>query len=184
MSQYRVRLIWARQIITLIGIFFYAFWLLKGFVTENIKEAYGVEIRNKLPQTIDFYIIKVDRKGQSPSLLEREIIHSGKIRPEHYRLERMQVKNTQEFWLIGFLGRGNMVYFSRHLMTNKNIDAIIEIDNYIEEEKTLSEVGKKEVEALIHRNNKNAVWIMLSLLFLFINAYDLPKKWVRKAPSF
>lgn len=180
MEQYRIRLIGVRQVITLVGLVFYVFWFTKGFISENTKDAYSVEIRNKLPQAIDFYLIKVTQNSENPGTTDKETLHSGKIRPEYYRLERLQMKDAHELWLIGFLGKDNMVYFSQHIISNKNIDAIIEVENYLLGSKQLSEEGKKAVKAHVYTNNRNAIWISLSLLFIFINLYVLPKKWVKR----
>ena len=102
--------------------------------------------------------------------------HTGKIRPEHYRIEYMNMENSSEYWIAGYIGKKNMVYFSQHAVPNKNMDQIVEVQNYINQSARLSQNAGKQVEAELNKNLRVSVWISLGLLLLFLNIVLLLKK--------
>ena len=86
------------------------------------------------------------------------------------------MKNSDQFWVAGFMGRKNMVYFSQHAVPNKNEDQIIEIRNYINQSQKLSEIAQIQIENLKLENIKTAIWITMDLLLLFLNLILLMKR--------
>ncbi|MBP3840402.1 MAG: hypothetical protein J6D35_05535, partial [Chryseobacterium sp.] len=105
------------------------------------------------------------------------------IRSNFYRIEYLDMSNSDEFWIAGFMGRKNMVYFSQHSVPNKNEDQIIEIQNYINQSQKLSEIAEKQIEVLKFENMKTAIWITLDILLLFLNVALLFKKSNKKIPK-
>jgi hypothetical protein len=83
---------------------------------------------------------------------------------------------SDEYWIIGYLGKKNMVYFSQHAVPNKNIDQIVEVQNYINQSVKLSEAAKKQVETYNYENAKLGIWVSLDLLLLFLNLVLLLRK--------
>jgi hypothetical protein len=69
-----------------------------------------------------------------------------------------------------------MVYFSQHAVPNKNIDQIVEVQNYINQSVKLSEAAKKQVETYNYENAKLGIWVSLDLLLLFLNLVLLLRK--------
>lgn len=154
-----------------LGVFAYYFTI-KSLSLES--GAMSIQIINKLPQPVDFYLIK---KENSPeNMPTNKVRHLGKIRPEHYRLDYLEMKNSDEYWVVGFIGKKNLVYFTQHTIQNKNIDQIVEINNYLNQSKRLSDKAKKEVEA--HQSDllSFAILVTLALLLLFMNLVLLLKK--------
>ena len=132
-----------------------------------------VQIINKLPQPVDFYVIKVKNDKSSDPLILK---HSGKIRPEHYRTEYLKMNDSDEFWIVGYIGKKNMVYFSQHAVPNKNMDQIVEIKNYINQSVKLSETAGKTVEKYRASDMNTSVWVTLSLLLIFLNTMLLASR--------
>jgi hypothetical protein len=79
------------------------------------------------------------------------------------------MQHSDEFWIAGFMGKKNMVYFSQHSIPNKNEDQIIEVHNYINQSEKLSGISKTLIGDLKLENMKTAIWITLDLLLLFLN---------------
>ncbi len=73
-------------------------------------------------------------------------------------------------------GKKNLVYFSQHSVPNKNIDQIVEVQNYINQSMKLSDAAKKQVDAYNYENVKLGIWITLDFLLLFLNLVLLLKK--------
>lgn len=147
----RKRIVWIKWGVTLLGIVFYVCWFVGHSFGGKSMNTYGVEVVNKLPQTVDFYLVKVSEDKKESRL---KIIHSGKIRSEHYRLEHLDMDGFNELWLVGFLGKENLVYYSQHAIPNKNVDAVVEVNNYIITSRTLSEKAKKAIGNHIQGNYK------------------------------
>lgn len=163
-----------RILITAGAIIFYAFWIFRKSVTPLIKDSVALQIINKLPQPVDFYVITVpDKNSRSPKL---QMLHSGKIRPDYFRVEYLRMTNSTQYWLVGYVGKKNMVYFSQHAVPNKNIDQMVEVQNYINQSQKLSEKAAGEVEQYQKSNNTVAIWITLSLLLIFLNSVLLLRK--------
>ena len=144
----------------------FAYYFVSRSLPHFREDALTVQIINKLPFPLDFYVVRVDSIDGSKSF---ETLHPGDIRSEFYRIEYLDKKNSDEFWVAGFLGPKNMVYFSQHPIPNKNEDQIVEIHNYTNDNPSLSAAAAKLVETLKFENMKTAIWITLDLLLLFLN---------------
>ncbi|WP_265129691.1 hypothetical protein [Chryseobacterium oranimense] len=166
---------WAKlfRILTLVfSISIFTYWFIKKSTIGFVDNSVGLQVVNKLPQTLDFYLIKVDTAKNG----NLEPKHIGKIRPEYYRIEYLKMDQSDEYWIIGYLGKKNMVYFSQHAVPNKNIDQIVEVQNYINQSVKLSEVAKKQLEVYNYENTKLGIWVTLDLLLLFLNLVLLLRK--------
>lgn len=147
------------------GVFSYYF--ITQSLTQFRADSLTVQLINKLPFPLDFYFVKVKTvKGSAPTY---ETSHSGDIRSDFYRIEYLDMTESDEFWIAGFMGKKNMVYFSQHSVPNKNEDQIIEIQNYINQSQKLSEIAAAQIESLKFANMKTAIWMTLDLLLLFLN---------------
>lgn len=161
---------WARifrifVVIFSVGIFTY-FFVTKS-LTRFSKNALTVQIINKMPLPLDVYLVKINQGEDSQKVYETR--HVGNIRTNHFRMEYLNVKNADEFWIAAFLGKQEMVYFSQHSLVNKNEDRNIEIQTYLNQSEKLSEIAKTKIEDLSISNGKTAIWIVLDLLLLFLN---------------
>lgn len=143
---------------------FFTHWFFRESVTPVVQNAMGLQLINQLPQPVDFYIIKKGR-GSAPD----QTMHPGKIRPEHFRIAYLSMQDSDEFWIAGYIGKKNMVYFSQHLVPNKNMDQIVETRNYIIQSQKLAAQAKRAVEAYSVSNISTGVWVTLALLLLFMN---------------
>jgi hypothetical protein len=56
---------------------------------------------------------------------------------------------SDEYWVVGYLGKKNLVYFSQNSVPNKNIDQIIEVQNYIIQSSKLSDLAKNRLMRII-----------------------------------
>lgn len=165
---------WAKlfRITTIIfSISFFTYWFIKKSAVGFVDNSVGLQVVNKLPQTLDFYLIKVDTAKNG----NLEPKHIGKIRPEYYRIEYLKMDQSDEYWIIGYLGK-NMVYFSQHAVPNKNIDQIVEVQNYINQSVKLSGTARKQVDAYNYDNSKLGIWISLDFLLIFLNLALLLRK--------
>lgn len=166
---------WAKlfRILTVVfSISTFTYWFIKKSAVGFVDNSVGLQVVNKLPQTLDFYLIKVD-SAKNGNL---EPKHIGKIRPEYYRVEYLKMDKSDEYWIIGYLGKKNMVYFSQHAVPNKNIDQIVEVQNYINQSVKLSEAAKKEVDSYNYENAKLGIWLSLDFLLLFLNLVLMVRK--------
>lgn len=147
------------------GVFSYYF--ITQSLTQFREDSLTIQLINKLPFPLDFYIVKVKTvEGSAPSY---QTSHSGDIRSDFYRIEYLDMTESDEFWIAGFMGKKNMVYFSQHSVPNKNEDQIIEIQNYINQSQKLSDIAATQIESLKFENMKTAIWMTLDLLLLFLN---------------
>ncbi len=162
-----------RWLLVLGAIAFYAVWFVNKSSDNFVKDAISLQIINKLPQPVDFYILIVNRENAEKQF---EMQHSGKIRTDHYRIEYLRMQNSNEYWIAGFIGRKNLVYFSQHALLNKNMDQIVEAKNYIIQSQKLSEMASKEVEIKQDENRSISVWVTLGLLLTFLNGVLLFRK--------
>ncbi|MGO4710664.1 hypothetical protein AB4Y90_16480, partial [Chryseobacterium sp. 2TAF14] len=105
-----------------------------------------------------------------------ETKHIGKIRPEYYRIEYLKMTKSDEYWIAGYLGKKNLVYFSQHSVPNKNMDQMIEVQNYINQSEKLSAIAKKEIEEDHYQNMLMGIWVTLCFLLLFLNFVLLVRK--------
>lgn len=167
---------WAKifRIATVVfSISIFTYWFVKKSAVGIVKDSLSLQVVNKLPQTLDFYVINNNDPDKNGIL---EAKHIGKIRPEYYRIEHLKMDKSNEYWIVGYLGKKNLVYFSQHSVPNKNIDQIIEVQNYINQSVKLSEIAKKQVEAYNHENIKLGIWVSLDFLLLFLNMVLLLRK--------
>lgn len=147
------------------GLAFFAWWFVERSVTKFYKDALAVQIINKLPQAVDFYVIQVNSAG-APERFATS--HIGKIRPEHYRLDYLQMHHSKEIWVSGYIGK-RQVYFSQHAVPSKNYDQIIEVNNYINQSVRLSSTADTEIHSLLSGQLIDGIWITLGMLLLFLN---------------
>ena len=159
----------------------FAYLFFQKSVDHFLENSLTVQVVNKLPFPLDFYIIKVN--ADSDSDLKYETKHVGKIRNNFYRIDYLQMPKSDEFWLAGYMGKKNLVYFTQHAVPNKNEDQIIEVQNYIVQSAKLSGIAKTEIDALKFENIKTAIWITLDLLLLFLNIALLLRKSKTKNPE-
>lgn len=167
---------WAKlfRILTVVfSISIFTYWFIKKSAVAFVDNSVGLQVVNKLPQTLDFYLIIVEKADNNVVLNPK---HIGKIRPEYYRIEYLKMDKSDEYWVAGYLGKKNLVYFSQHSVPNKNIDQIVEAQNYINQSVKLSEAAKKQVDAYNYENTKVGIWITLDFLLLFLNLVLLLKK--------
>ena len=66
------------------------------------------------------------------------------------------------------MGKKNLAYFSQHSVPNKNMDQIIEVNNYIIQSAKLSSKAKTLIDEMKLENIKTSVWITLDLLLLYL----------------
>ncbi|AYZ13458.1 hypothetical protein V2E39_11195 [Chryseobacterium arthrosphaerae] len=167
---------WAKlfRIVTVVSsISVFTYWFIKKSAVAFVDNSVGLQVINKLPQTLDFYLINVNKADNNVILQPK---HIGKIRPEYYRIEYLKMDKSDEYWIAGYLGKKNLVYFSQHSVPNKNIDQIVEVQNYINQSMKLSDAAKKQVDAYNYENVKLGIWITLDFLLLFLNLVLLLKK--------
>lgn len=156
-----------RVLVVLLSVALFTYLFVDKSVSKFLKDSLTVQIINKLPQPLDFYLVKID----SSKIAEQpyQITHPGKIRTDHYRLEYLKMEESNEFWVAGYLGKKQLVYFSQHSVPNKNQDQIIEVQNYINQSMKLSDIAKSEIDEVNFQNMIRSIWITLSFLLLFLN---------------
>ncbi|PWN61829.1 hypothetical protein C1634_011220 [Chryseobacterium viscerum] len=167
---------WAKlfRIVTVVfSISVFTYWFIKKSAVAFVDNSVGLQVVNKLLQALDFYLINVNKSDKNTTL---EPKHIGKIRPEYYRVEYLKMDKSDEYWIVGYLGKKNLVYFSQHSVPNKNIDQIVEVQNYINQSMKLSDAAKKQVDAYNYENTKLGIWIALDFLLLFLNLVLLLRK--------
>lgn len=161
---------WAKlfRIVTLIfSISFFTYWFVKKSAVGIVQDSLSLQVINKLPQPLDFYVVNLNMHADSSKTYETK--HIGKIRPEYYRTENLRMEKSDEYWIVGYLGKKNLVYFSQHSVPNKNIDQIIEVQNYINQSVKLSDAAKKQIDAYNYENMKVGIWVALDFLLMFLN---------------
>lgn len=163
----------ARILITISAAAYFTFWFVEKSVSQFLENSLAVQVINYLPQPIDFYIIRVqdDNGVQSYSS-----IHLGQIRPEYFRIEYLNMQKSDEFWVVGYIGKEKMVYFSQIAVPNKNEDKIVEVRNYINHSLKLSAIAADNVSKLKYDNIKLSIWVTLDLLLIFLNAVLLLRR--------
>ena len=157
-----------RTIITISAAAYFTFWFVERSVSQFLENSLAVQVINYLPQPIDFYIIRI--QDQVPEYQKFSSKHVGQIRPEYFRIEYLNMQKSNEFWVVGYLGKGNLVYFSQVAVPNNNEDKIIEVRNYINHSLKLSAIATEKVAELKYENIKLSIWVTLDLLLIFLNA--------------
>ncbi|AYO57136.1 hypothetical protein CO230_02735 [Chryseobacterium sp. 6424] len=161
--------IWSRifrVVVVVISVGIFAYYFITRSLSQFEENALTVQLVNKLPFPLDFYIVKVGGTQDQPIY---ETTHSGSIRSAFYRIEYLDMRTADQFWVAGFMGRKNLVYFSQHYVPNRNEDQIVEIQNYINQSQKLSKLAAAQIEELRFTNMRTAIWITLDLLLLFLN---------------
>lgn len=161
---------WARvfRIFTVtFAVALFTYYFTTKSLTQYRENSLTVQLINKLPFPLDFYLVKIKNGDQTTSRYETR--HIGSIRSNFYRIDYLDMKDSDQFWIAAFMGKKNLVYFSQHAVPNKNEDQIIEIHNYINQSAKLSEISKTLVAEKKFENMKTAIWITLDLLLLFLN---------------
>lgn len=151
----------------------FTYWFIQKSTVNIVEDSLSLQVINKLPQPLDFYVINIHNLDKNTAL---ETQHIGKIRPEYYRIEYLKMNKSDEYWIAGYLGKKNMVYFSQHSVPNKNMDQIVEVQNYIIQSEKLSAIAKKEIEEDSHQNMLMGIWVTLCFLLLFLNFVLLIRK--------
>ncbi|MFC5871262.1 hypothetical protein SAMN05443633_10313 [Chryseobacterium arachidis] len=167
---------WAKgfRIITLVFSFsVFTYWFIKKSAVRIVQDSVALQLINKLPQPLDFYVVTLN-DVEADNAIETQ--HIGVIRPEYYRIEYLKMEKSDEYWIVGYLGKKNLVYFSQHSVPNKNIDQIIEVNNYINQSAKLSDLAKKHIDAYNYENTKLGIWVVLDFLLLFLNLTLLLRK--------
>ena len=169
--------LWAKSFrifIVSISLLIFAYYFVSRSLNPYRENSLTVQVINKLPFPLDFYLIKI--KNDEQSSLKYETRHLGTIRSSFYRIDYLDMKDSDEFWIAAYMGKKNLVYFSQHAIPNKNEDQIIEIQNYINQSVKLSQVSENLVADLKFESMKTAIWITLDLLLLFLNIALLVRK--------
>jgi len=157
-----------RTVITISAAAYFTFWFVEKSVSQFLENSLAVQVINYLPQPVDFYIIRI--QDEVPEDQKFSSKHVGQIRPDYFRIEYLNMQKSDEFWVAGYLGKGNLVYFSQVAVPNKNEDKIIEVRNYINHSLKLSAVATEKVEELKYENIKLSIWVTLDLLLIFLNS--------------
>ena len=161
-----------RILITFLGILFFGYWFFQKSLNNFLEKSMSVQVINRLNQPIDFYAIKVINKDKNQFLSK----HLGKIRTNHYQIEYFDMSNSNEYWVIGYLPKSKMVYFTQHSVQNKEADQKIEVKNYLNQSVKLSEKAQEVVDNLKLGNIGQSVIVTLTLLLLFLNIVLLTRK--------
>ncbi|WBV54247.1 hypothetical protein [Chryseobacterium gambrini] len=162
------------RIVTIIFSFsIFTYWFIKKSTIGIVENSVALQVINKLPQPLDFYVLTLN-DAETGKVVDTK--HLGTIRPEYYRIEYLKMDKSDEYWVVGYLGKKNLVYFSQNSVPNKNIDQIIEVQNYINQSSKLSDLAKKQIDAYNHENVKLGIWITLDFLLLFLNIMLLLRK--------
>lgn len=100
-----------RWVITIGGIAFFSWWFSKKLsrLTDN---SLSVQIINNLQQPIDFYTVRINKSPEAGDVVN----HLGTIRSGYYRIEYFNVKNSDEYWLMGFIGKKSWYIFLNMLL--------------------------------------------------------------------
>ncbi len=157
----------ARIIITISAAAYFTFWFVERSLSQFLENSLAVQVINYLPQPIDFYIIRIEEQNDVPKYYSK---HVGVIRPEYFRIEYINMQKSDEFWVVGYIGKDKLVYFSQVAVPNKNEDKIVEVRNYINNSLKLSAVATEKVSELKYDNIKLSIWVTLDLLLIFLNS--------------
>lgn len=164
-----------RCVIVVVSILCFSYWFFEQSSSTIKQNSMVVQIMNKLPQPIDFYILKIGHNDSSKTLNHLDIIS-----PNNYRIEYLDMAESDEFWLVGYLGKKDIVYFTQYYVPNKDMDQIIEINNYFNQNQKLSKSANEAIQNFRSNKMKNSVWVTLALLLLFLNIVKIFRKKKRK----
>ncbi|WP_333852214.1 hypothetical protein [Epilithonimonas sp.] len=156
-----------RTIITISAAAYFTFWFVEKSVSQFLENSLAIQVINYLPQPVDFYVIRIN-DGEGVQKFNSK--HVGQIRPEYFRIEYLNMQKSNEFWVVGYIGKNKLVYFSQVAVPNKNEDQIIEVRNYINHSLKLSAIATEKIEELKYDNIKLSIWVTLDLLLIFLNS--------------
>ncbi|SKB71424.1 hypothetical protein SAMN05660477_00754 [Soonwooa buanensis] len=157
-----------RFVIVVGSIAYFAYWFVEKSLSQFLENSMAVQVINHLPQPLDFYVIRVsDKDGSDEKYLSK---HIGRIRPDFYRIEYLNMQKSNEFWIVGYLNKSRLAYFSQHAVTEGNRDQIVEVRNYINQSQKLSSIASDQVGILKYDNMKISIWVTLDLLLIFLNS--------------
>lgn len=156
-----------RAVITISATAYFTFWFVERSLSQFLENSLAVQVVNYLPQPIDFYIIRIQDGNDNQRFSSK---HVGQIRPEYFRIEYLNMQKSNEFWVVGYIGKDKLVYFSQVAVPNKNEDQIVEVRNYINHSLKLSAVATEKVAELKYDNIKLSIWVTLDLLLIFLNS--------------
>lgn len=145
---------------------FFIYLFVKKSLDKFLPNATAIQVINELPQALDFYVIIPETKADKSVRYITE--HLGNIRTDHYRLDYLHLSQSNEYWIMGYLGK-NVSYFTQHFVPNKNIDQIISINNYLIEDEELVEKAKKNIDSYKELYINLAFWITICLLLCVLN---------------
>ncbi len=161
-----------RFFFSIFGVLFFAYWFTQKSNGNFLEKSMSIQVVNKLNQPIDVYAIKVINKDKNQFLSK----HLGKIRSNHYQIEYFDMSNSNEFWVVGYIGKHDLVYFSQHAVHQKEEDQKTEIRNYLNQSVKLSKESNEVVEKLQLTNTEQSIWVTLCLILLFLNLVLLSRK--------
>ncbi len=156
-----------RTVITISAAAYFTFWFVERSLSQFLENSLAVQVINYLPQPVDFYIIRIQDGTDNQKFSSK---HVGQIRPEYFRIEYLNMQQSSEFWVVGYIGKDKLVYFSQVAVPNKNEDQIIEVRNYINHSLKLSAIATEKIEELKYDNIKLSIWVTLDLLLIFLNS--------------
>lgn len=148
------------------GLAFFSVWFVQESFPGVRRDTVGLQVINKLPTPLDIYLVKTDKKDGT---VARKTKHLGVVRPDHFRTDHMKMDHSNEYWIVGFMGKKNLVYFSQHSVPNKNIDQVVEINNYFNQSQKLSREAKSLVDTLYKSGVSMSVVITMCFLLMFMN---------------
>ncbi|WP_300670949.1 hypothetical protein [Soonwooa sp.] len=157
-----------RFIIVIGSIVYFSYWFVERSLSQFLENSMAVQVINHLPQPIDFYIIRVDDNVKGEDKFSSK--HLGRIRPDYYRIEYLNMQNSGEFWIVGYIKKSRMVYFSQHAIPSGTQDQVVEVRNYINQSQKLSGIASDQVGFLKYDNIKISIWVTLDLLLIFLNS--------------
>ena len=163
-----------RIVVIAISVAVYASYFIQKSLDRFVENSLTVQVVNKLPFPLDFYVIKIN--ADSDPDLKYETRHLGIIRNNYYRLDYLKMETSDQYWIAAYMGKKNLVYFSQHSVPNKNQDQTVEVQNYIVQSSKLAEIAKSRIEVLKFDNIKTAIWMTMGLLLLFLNLAVLLRK--------
>jgi len=170
----RVWAIFARifqWIITLTSITFFVWWFFEKSIS-NLRgkslEYTDVKIVNRLPENIDFYIVKCDENIDINNCVD----HIGRIRQNYYRSLFFNFDKPVEYHILGFVDNKKLIYSALHSTETQ----VLEIKEYINQDQNISDKLLKEINSYNDGIVNKSILISLDLLLIFLHLAFLVKK--------
>ncbi|WP_234108920.1 MULTISPECIES: hypothetical protein [Chryseobacterium] len=156
-----------RIAVVVISVAVFAIYFVSRSLDSFLEDSMPLNVVNKLPIPLDFYVIK---QNDSVKTNEKFVtIHLGNIRSNFYRTEHLDMKNADQYWIAGFMGKKNLVYFSQHSVPDDKTGQTLEVRNYLNQSVKLSEIAKSQISEAQLEAGKTSVWITMDLLLIFLN---------------